>query len=133
MVLFFQNTIFQRYGLVCDLGHIPGVVQSVYFAGSLIGAAASGTLTDRWGRKFVYLFGLHLVTLSAFVNYFAAPNVWVWTVSRFVAGLGTMALNLASNVYRTEIVAGKWPAKVAAWVSAVPAQLGIRKSREASF
>lgn len=37
--------------LICDHGYLGATLQSVYFAGMLVGSFVTGMISDAWGRK----------------------------------------------------------------------------------
>ncbi|MFH6786947.1 MULTISPECIES: MFS transporter [Methylobacterium] len=57
------------------------------FFGMLIGAASSGYLGDRYGRRFSYQTNLAIFGLASLAACFA-PNITVLTLCRFVMGIG---------------------------------------------
>ncbi len=121
--IFLQNTIAQRFDLVCDRAYLSATAQSLFFAASLVGALIAGPATDRLGRKTIFLASLNIAGAADLVCIFA-PTVAVWICARCVAGAASIAVNLATNVYRTEIVGGRWRSLTPAFFAAVPAQVG---------
>ena len=71
-----------------------------------MGAFAAGPLSDRFGRKLVYLGSLGLSGASGLVAALS-PAIEAWMAARAVCGAAVMAMNLAANVYFIEIVGGK--------------------------
>ncbi len=91
----------ERFDLVCSRSHLPRLAQSLFFAGALIGSLACGPLSDAAGRRAVYLVSLGGSGTASAVA-LLAPTFGVWVAARVVAGACIMAVNLVSNVYRTE-------------------------------
>jgi putative MFS transporter len=60
---------------------------SATFAGMLIGAAFSGVLGDRFGRKFTYQFNLAIFGVASLAAAAAPTMTWL-IVARFFAGIG---------------------------------------------
>ena len=54
----FQNTIVEKFNLVCDNWFYPNLAQSIFFSGVFVGVFCSGIISDRYGRKkamFIFL------------------------------------------------------------------------------
>lgn len=69
-----------------DLAHGAMFVSAGFF-GMLIGAASSGYLGDRYGRRFSYQANLAIFGVASFAAVFA-PNIAVLIACRFVMGIG---------------------------------------------
>lgn len=69
-----------------DLAHAAMFVSAGFF-GMLIGAASSGYLGDRYGRRFSYQTNLAIFGLASIAAIFA-PNIHVLIACRFVMGIG---------------------------------------------
>ena len=69
-----------------DLAHGAMFVSAGFF-GMLIGAASSGYLGDRYGRRFSYQTNLAIFGLASLAAVFA-PNIYVLIACRFVMGIG---------------------------------------------
>jgi sugar porter (SP) family MFS transporter len=81
---------------------MEGWLVSSALLGSALGAAASGTLSDRFGRKPVLLLsGVLLVVCS--VGCAFAWNLNVLVLARWIGGLGVGLTSLASPLYISEI------------------------------
>ncbi len=63
------------------------LVTSSAIIGSFIGAVALGNLTDRFGRKAMYIVDLLAFVVFAALTAFS-PNVWYLIVFRFLLGIG---------------------------------------------
>ncbi|MGI3782425.1 MAG: MFS transporter [Janthinobacterium lividum] len=119
-------------GYAKDLGMSDGQVgatATVYLIGQVVGALFFGRLTDKLGRKklfivtlLVYLIGSGLAGLS--------PNVWFLWFFRFVAGLGIGGEYSAINSAIDELMPGKYRGRVdlaingTYWAGAVLGSLG---------
>ena len=80
-----------------------GLANSVYLLGQVVGALVFGFLTDRWGRKRLFLMTLGLY-LGATGLSGAAPNFAVFLVLRFFAGTGIGGEYSAMNSAIDELV-----------------------------
>jgi MFS family permease len=106
-----------------------GATATVYLIGQVAGALIFGRLTDKLGRKrlfiitlLVYLIGSGLAGLS--------PSVWFLWVFRFVAGMGIGGEYSAINSAIDELMPGKYRGRVdlaingTYWAGAVLGSLG---------
>ncbi|XP_015289679.2 solute carrier family 22 member 12 isoform X2 [Macaca fascicularis] len=79
----FTSTIVAKWNLVCDSHALKPMAQSIYLAGILVGAAACGPASDRFGRRLVltwsYLQMAVMGTAAAF-----APTFPVYCLFRFL-------------------------------------------------
>jgi MFS family permease len=80
-----------------------GLANSAYLLGQVIGALVFGFLTDRWGRKRLFLITLGIY-LGATALSGAAPNFAVFVVLRFFAGTGIGGEYSAINTAIDELV-----------------------------
>ncbi len=88
-----------------------GLIGAFYVAGGVVGALVFGYMTDRWGRKklFMVTLGLYLVAtvLTAF-----SWSAWSFYLFRFIAGAGIGGEYSAINSAIDELI----PARVRGWV-----------------
>ncbi|XP_047342461.1 organic cation/carnitine transporter 4-like [Impatiens glandulifera] len=93
-----------EWGLICGEKYKVGVVQSLFFAGCMIGAGTFGHLSDSiLGRKGA----LTIVTiLNALFGCLTAitPNLWTYAFLRFLTGISTGGVGLCAFVLATEPV-----------------------------
>ena len=64
-----------------------GLAASIYLAGACIGAIAFSYLTDKYGRKKLFLITLATYLVASFLTAFA-PNFAILAIFRFIAGAG---------------------------------------------
>jgi MFS family permease len=88
-----------------------GAAGAIYVAGAVVGALFFGYLTDRFGRKklFMITLGLYLVATVATAFSF---SVWMFFVFRFFTGMGIGGEYSAINSAIDELI----PARVRGWV-----------------
>ncbi len=85
---------YEPYFGISDSPFSQGLAMSGALFGCLVGAAASGMLTDRYGRKWLLILAAFLFTASA-IGTALAPEFISFNVARLVGGVG---IGLASNL-----------------------------------
>ena len=97
----FDFTATEQYNLGCGNEWIISVVKSFYMCGFLLGAAASGAIADRVGRKPVVVAscilgaGAHLLTSLA-------PNLTLFLAGRLIAATSEIAAQTGSAILCVE-------------------------------
>ncbi|XP_042867534.1 organic cation transporter protein-like [Penaeus japonicus] len=94
------------YELVCDRAWLRATVQSVYMVGMLVGSYLFGDLSDRFGRKPVFLSALVLMVVVG-VGQAAIPEYYTFTALRFVLGASLQGVFLVAYVMAMELVGKK--------------------------
>ena len=89
-------------GIAISAGQI-GTAASIYVAGACIGALFFGQLTDRFGRKKLFLITLGLYILAT-VATGASMNVWWFFAARFFTGAGIGGEYAAINSAIDELI-----------------------------
>ena len=88
-----------------------GFAGAIYVAGSCIGALFFGQLTDRFGRKKLFLLTLGVYTCATVLTAFAmAP--WWYFAARFITGLGIGGEYAAINSAIDELIPAKYRGRV---------------------
>ena len=88
-----------------------GLAGAVYVAGACIGALFFGQLTDRFGRKKLFIITLAVYLLGSGIAGFS-PNMWFLWVFRFIAGAGIGGEYSAINSAIDELMPGKYRGRV---------------------
>jgi len=88
-----------------------GLAGSIYVAGAVIGALFFGYLTDRFGRKKLFMITLLLYLVATGSTAFA-QNFWMFAVAQFFTGAGIGGEYSAINSAIDELI----PARVRGWV-----------------
>ncbi len=121
----------QRFHLGADG---MSLLLAAWFAGLMLGASGFGVLSDRFGRRRVFLVSLVLYGLATLVTGFA-PNLVSLLALRLLAGIGVGAEYAAINAAITELVPSRsrgcaaamvlnfWP--LGSFVAALLAWLGL--------
>ena len=88
-----------------------GAAGAIYIAGAVIGALFFGYLTDRFGRKKLFMITLGLYLVATIATAFSM-TVWMFFVFRFFTGMGIGGEYSAINSAIDELI----PARVRGWV-----------------
>src|SRR5256714_5924648 len=80
-----------------------GLLGSVYLLGEVVGALFFGWLTDRLGRRRLFLVTLTTYLLASGIAGFS-PNLWFLLVFRFIAGTGIGGEDTAINSAMDELI-----------------------------
>ncbi|XP_022110873.1 organic cation transporter protein-like [Acanthaster planci] len=99
----YKTTIINEFDLVCDKKGTVSFLQSLFFAGFLVGSFVFGSLADWLGRKPTIYIASAVLLVSSIGNVFS-PNVIVYMVLRFFIGAGVMGAFLAAYVLVTEYI-----------------------------
>src|SRR4029450_12017107 len=90
-------------GLPISSGQVTGIAAALYVAGACLGALFSGRLTDKWGRK-----KLFMITLAVYLAATAVPSVafesWWFFLFRFLTGFGIGGEYAAINSAIDELI-----------------------------
>lgn len=85
---------------------VEELVVSAVLLGAVIGAASSGTVSDRLGRRRSIIITALLFTLGA-VGCAFAPDVWILIVCRFVIGIAIGVASYVAPLYISEVAPPK--------------------------
>jgi len=105
----FQNTIMQKFDLVCGDKILTKVASFVFFAGTGVGVFIAGLLADKIGRKKTLLLFVVLFMLSGITSAFA-PTFELWLCARFLWGAASLGLRAVKTVMGLELVGSSWRA-----------------------
>jgi MFS family permease len=101
-----------------------GLAGAVYVAGGCLGALVFGQLTDRFGRKKLFLITLALYTVATVLTAFSPNPLWYFAC-RFLTGAGIGAEYAAINSAIDELIPAHYRGRVdivingSFWVGAV--------------
>ncbi|CAM5156568.1 unnamed protein product [Natator depressus] len=97
------TSIATEWYLIRHEAYKVNLASSLYFSGLLIGNIIFGPLSDKLGRKPVYMSGLFFDVIFGYVTAFA-PNYEIFAMSRFIVGIMNGGMSLVSFVLTQEYV-----------------------------
>ncbi|XP_078490294.1 organic cation transporter protein-like [Ciona intestinalis] len=97
------ESISTEFSLVCGNAWLSPLITSAQMLGFMVGSLAGGTLSDRFGRRPVYLTSIFLEATSLLVMSLS-PTLATVYVSMFVMGVGMIVRGVTGMVIINEIV-----------------------------
>jgi len=86
MLTFYNAVCCVQWDLVCDRSYLKDLTQTILFVGMMFGAVICTPLSDKFGRKPVFLFSNWAMVVVGVANAFI-PNYYVFVLFRFFTGL----------------------------------------------
>jgi MFS family permease len=93
-------------GVGISAGDVSGLAASLYVAGACVGALIFGQLTDRFGRKKLFMLTLGMYLAATILTAFAFSPLWLF-VFRFLTGMGIGGEYSAINSAIDELIPAK--------------------------
>ncbi|XP_078483505.1 organic cation/carnitine transporter 2-like [Ciona intestinalis] len=98
-----QATVVTEWDLVCDNAWIRPLMTTLNLLGFLIGSMTSGVISDRFGRRPVFLVTTFIQFISLFIASFA-PTIETYAVMIFLVGLTGLINYQSACVLGAELV-----------------------------
>jgi MFS family permease len=98
-------------GVGLTAGQVSGWAASLYIAGACIGALIFGQLTDRFGRKRLFMVTLSIYLLGTVLTAFSFSPAWFFAC-RFITGMGIGGEYSAINSAIDELIPSKQRGRV---------------------
>ena len=93
-------------GLAITKGEVAGGAAAAYVAGACVGALCLGWLTDRFGRKRLFMLSLGVYLVATLATAFSF-NLWWFLAFRFITGVGIGGEYAAINSAIDELIPGR--------------------------
>ncbi|MGW2819428.1 MFS transporter [Streptomyces sp. NPDC001443] len=98
-------------GLPISSGQITGIAAALYVAGACVGALFWGRLTDKWGRKRLFMITLAVYLAATALTAVSFSSWWFFTF-RFLTGFGIGGEYAAINSAIDELIPAKFRGRV---------------------
>ncbi|MEV6664460.1 MFS transporter [Streptomyces nigra] len=98
-------------GLPITSGQVTGLAAALYVAGACLGALFWGRLTDRWGRKKLFMITLAVYLAATALTAFSF-HTWWFFLFRFLTGFGIGGEYAAINSAIDELIPAKFRGRV---------------------
>jgi MFS family permease len=92
-------------------GYQVGAAGSTYVAGACLGALLFGQLTDRFGRKKLFMITLGVYTIATVLTAFSPNPAWYF-IARFITGMGIGGEYAAINSAIDELIPAKYRGRI---------------------
>ena len=99
----YTSTIVSEWNLVCDESWKVPLVESVFFAGVMVGAPLFGVLADTFGRKPTLMLSILITTLFG-APLGMSPNYYVFIVLNFFVAVGQLGIFQTCFIMVVELV-----------------------------
>lgn len=110
-----SDTLITKYNIICDGEYCEGIfcelanINSLGLAGFFIGAMTFGQISDRFGRKKTFVFGMFGSALFSIGTAIVAQySIALFAVGRFLFLLFVHGSTIVTFVYGAEIIHPKW-------------------------
>ena len=102
-----EATIISEWDLVCGDAYKASLATTIYFVGVMVGSLVFGTLSDKFGRRTVFLFTVFAPFVLGLILFFI-KNYVAFVVLRFFLGFILQGLQMVTFTSLIEIFATKY-------------------------
>jgi MFS family permease len=110
------NLISSKDSLNLSSAGVSFAVGTVYLLGEVFGALFFGRLSDKWGRRNLFMITLGVYLFGGFLTALTAGHTQIWVywlyLSRFIAGMGIGGEYAAINSAIDELIPAKYRGRV---------------------
>ena len=99
----YTSTVVSEWNLVCNESWKVPLIESMYFAGVMVGAPVFGVLADMYGRKPILMISIVMTTLFGIPLGFS-PNYNIFMVLQFLVAIGQMGIFQTCFIMAVELV-----------------------------
>jgi OCT family organic cation transporter-like MFS transporter 4/5 len=99
----YTSTVVSEWNLVCNDSWKVPLIESMYFAGVMVGAPVFGVLADMYGRKPILMISIAMTTLFGIPLGFS-PNYNIFIVLQFFVAIGQMGIFQTCFIMAIELV-----------------------------
>jgi MFS family permease len=103
-VVGYQYFLLTDYFGIEKPGDVIPLLGLISLAGILIATAVSGPLSDKLGRRKIFVFASSVVTGAAFLLPWLWPDLTAWMIMTFVAGLGFGMFQAVDTALMSEVL-----------------------------
>ncbi|XP_070565753.1 organic cation transporter protein-like [Ptychodera flava] len=98
----FAETIVTEWDLVCEEAFLSQLSQSIFMVGVMIGAFIAGYLSDKFGRKTIFLISLWSESVLGILVAFTQSYIG-YTILRFLTGVMLQGVMVSNLILATEM------------------------------
>ncbi len=128
MLMFIMFITFNSFGLIIPVmptylktfgaaGQVLGFIIALFAFGQFLFSPLAGTLSDRYGRKKMIIFGLFVNGLSQ-IMFGLSTEIWMLFASRFITGFGTAFIVPPVMAYAADLTTNEERGKAMGWLGA---------------
>ncbi|CAF0770190.1 unnamed protein product [Adineta ricciae] len=107
----YTKTLVEEWSMVCDRVEYRSIVQSVFFAGYMVGSIFFGVLADKYGRRPVMSVSFILISIAGFLCAYGPrqsqgflTSYTIFVIARFLLACATRGVSVSGFVLGSEIV-----------------------------
>jgi DHA1 family multidrug resistance protein-like MFS transporter len=126
--MFIMFITFNSFGLIIPVmptylktfgaaGQVLGFIIALFAFGQFLFSPLAGTLSDRYGRKKLIIFGLFVNGLSQ-ILFGLSTEVWMLFAARFITGFGTAFIVPPVMAYAADMTTNEERGKAMGWLGA---------------
>lgn len=90
-------TIISEWDLICDRAWLPSATQSALMIGMFVSFLFISPLSDRFGRKPIFLFGL-ILEIIAGIGAAVSQSITQFMIARFLVGISATTRTATSGI-----------------------------------
>ncbi|KAL3856230.1 hypothetical protein ACJMK2_011007, partial [Sinanodonta woodiana] len=102
-----ETTIVTEWNLVCDIGYLSSLANTIFYVGVMLGSIFFGHIADKFGRRLVMLLTLFM-SIFVGVGIAFAPWYWLFVALRFIQGILIQGLHTSSCTLAMELFLPKY-------------------------